>query len=212
MIPEIATSDKIDAIRFNKFDPTQVAYQYSLHQKTLSLCDAGFASTDPLADAMRQLDKRAFVVPNGFGVTHLKHSIIAKSERVRSHLNSGVLRIGYSSGTRTHQKDFVRAASAVAKIMRKYPHVIFTTFGPTLDLSEFPEFAGLEDRIEGRSLTELDYLPYETARFDINITPLEVGNIFCESKSELKYCEAALVEFPPLRVQLYLSGKLSLTG
>ena len=37
-------------------------------------------------------------------------------------------------------------------------------------------------------------LPNELARFDINLAPLEVGNQFCEAKSELKFFEAALVE------------------
>ena len=32
------------------------------------------------------------------------------------------------------------------------------------------------------------------ARFDINIAPIEVGNPFCEAKSELKFVQAALVE------------------
>ncbi len=40
----------------------------------------------------------------------------------------------------------------------------------------------------------LNGLPNELARFDINLAPLEVGNPFCEAKSELKFFEAALVE------------------
>jgi hypothetical protein len=37
-------------------------------------------------------------------------------------------------------------------------------------------------------------LPEEIVRFDISLAPLEVGNPFCESKSELKFFEAALAE------------------
>jgi SAM-dependent methyltransferase len=36
------------------------------------------------------------------------------------------------------------------------------------------------------------------ARFDINLAPLEVGNPFCEAKSELKLFEAALVDVPTI--------------
>ena len=36
------------------------------------------------------------------------------------------------------------------------------------------------------------------ARFDINLAPLEVGNLFCEAKSELKFFEAALVDVPTI--------------
>ena len=198
IVPEIANSKYIDAIRFDKLNANGVTKFYALHQKMLAICDAGFASTETLANAMRKIGKLAFVVPNGFGTHILKHSLIGLSELRYTKSASQPLRIGYSSGSRTHQKDFACAASAVAAVMRKYPQVILTTFGPTLDLSEFPEFADLKDRIEMRSLMELDYLPYETARFDINISPLEVGNIFCESKSELKYFEAALVGVPTI--------------
>ncbi len=34
------------------------------------------------------------------------------------------------------------------------------------------------------------------ARFDVNLAPLEIGNPFCEAKSELKFFEAALVDVP----------------
>ena len=37
-------------------------------------------------------------------------------------------------------------------------------------------------------------LPAEMARFDVSIAPLEVGNVFCEAKSELKYVQAALLD------------------
>jgi hypothetical protein len=42
----------------------------------------------------------------------------------------------------------------------------------------------------------LPNLPEELARYDIALAPLEVGNVFCEAKSELKYFEAALVGVP----------------
>jgi len=63
---------------------------------------------------------------------------------------------------------------------------------PILDFEEFPALRGLEDRIEWRDLVPLERLPDEVARFDINLAPLEVGNPFCEAKSELKFFEAAL--------------------
>jgi hypothetical protein len=36
------------------------------------------------------------------------------------------------------------------------------------------------------------------ARFSVNLAPLELGNPFCEAKSELKYFDAALVEVPTI--------------
>src|SRR5262249_46403433 len=40
--------------------------------------------------------------------------------------------------------------------------------------------------------------PAEIARTAINLAPLEVGNAFCEAKSELKYFEAASVRVPTI--------------
>ena len=69
---------------------------------------------------------------------------------------------------------------------------------PILDIEEFPAFRGLEDRIEWRNFVPLSRLPEEISQFDINIAPLEVGNPFCEAKSELKFFEAALVDVPTI--------------
>jgi hypothetical protein len=63
-----------------------------------------------------------------------------------------------------------------------------------LDLDEFPTLAKLAERIEWRDFVPLSELPGELARFDINLAPLEIGNPFCEAKSELKFFEAALVD------------------
>jgi glycosyltransferase involved in cell wall biosynthesis len=40
--------------------------------------------------------------------------------------------------------------------------------------------------------------PNEVARFDVNLAPLEIGNPYCEAKSELKYYQAALVGVPTI--------------
>ena len=60
--------------------------------------------------------------------------------------------------------------------------------------TEFPVLAACMHQIEWRDMVPLDRLPNEIARFDINLIPLEIGNPFCEAKSELKFFEAALVE------------------
>jgi glycosyltransferase involved in cell wall biosynthesis len=57
---------------------------------------------------------------------------------------------------------------------------------------------GLHGQIEWREFVPLDQLPNEIAQFDVNLAPLEVGNPFCEAKSELKYFEAALAGVPTI--------------
>ena len=116
----------------------------------------------------------------------------------------GLVRIGYATGTRTHQRDFSVCVDAVAEVLRKHTEcrlVLFQNPGDTaslIDTNEFPELRGIESQIEWRRAVPLAELPLEVARFDINLAPLEVGNPFCESKSELKYFEAALVDVPTI--------------
>ena len=110
------------------------------------------------------------------------------------------MRLGYAAGTRTHQADFQIAAGAIGCILRERPQCRLVLFRdpayqtPIVDAAEFPAMAGLDGQIEWRDMVSLEDLPNELARFDINLAPLEVGNPFCEAKSELKYFEAALVE------------------
>ena len=69
---------------------------------------------------------------------------------------------------------------------------------PLIDTDEYPSLNGLEEQIEWRPLQPLMNLPAEMARLDINLAPLEVGNPFCEAKSELKFFDAALVNVPTI--------------
>ena len=86
---------------------------------------------------------------------------------------------------------------ALTRLFEKYPYVILVVFEGTLGLDEFPELLPYRDRIETRKLVKHADLLHEIGRFDINIAPLEL-NPYCESKSELKYFEAALLKIPTI--------------
>jgi len=193
--PDLADARYIDAIRFRGLNPDAVKAWYEGYKRTLLLCDFGFASTEPLAEEMRKLGKEAFVLPNGLGRGTLVNATAALVSRGMQEQMARV-RIGYASGTPTHQRDFAVVAPVIAKLLAARPEVTFTTFAACLELDEFPELRPVMDQVEFRSLVELDQLPYEIARFDINIAPLEQGNPFCEAKSELKYFEAAILGIP----------------
>lgn len=198
--PDLATAQYIDAIRFNKADPQKVSEHYSQIVDAMAAADFCTASTSELAWQMRRSPRRrpTFVIPNGYD-----REVYMKSRQAsRSRPKDGLIRIGYASGSRTHQADFRQCASAVATALKEYPNARLVLFRRnelvTLDLEEFPEFHGLEDRVEWRPFVELRNLPLEVGRFDINLAPLEAGNPFCESKSELKIFEAALCETPTI--------------
>ncbi len=110
------------------------------------------------------------------------------------------VRIGYASGTRTHQRDFAEAAVAVARVLAQRPSCRLVLFRahdskePVVNPGEFAVLDPFVEQIEWRDLVPLEGLPDELVRFDISLAPLEFGNPFCEAKSELKFFEAALVE------------------
>jgi glycosyltransferase involved in cell wall biosynthesis len=199
--PEIAKTGIIDGIRTQNLTEDDVAGYYKLIHSAFWKSEACLCTTEFLASKSRAAGKPAVVIPNGFDErTFLASRLEARKRRASA--GDGLLRIGYAGGSPTHQKDFALAADAVASVLRDHGHarlVLFrnaATGAPLVDLSEFPVFAGLGDRVEWRASVALGELPSEIARFDINLAPLETGNPFCEAKSELKFFEAALVDVP----------------
>ena len=204
--PGIAKMRIIDGIRTQGLTEEAVAEHFGGSQRSLLAADFCTAPTKTLAARMQVFHKPTHVIPNGFDRETYKTSRLALAGR-KSQAGDGKIRIGYAGGSWTHQKDFLQASAAVARILRKHPHSLLVLFVQItddeirrclLEMGEYPEFAGLETRIEWRKLVPLRRLPEELARFDINLAPLETGNVFCEAKSELKYFEAALVEVPTI--------------
>lgn len=196
--PEIANVKVIDGIRSQNLSESHTAELYTRFREVLDQVDACFCSTMELADQIRELGKVAYVLPNGFDYESFavaRHAM----RRWRATRQDRLIRIGYASGTLTHQRDFVVAAESLARVLAEHANcrlVLFRKPGigdALLDIDEFPCFRLVTKQIEWREMVSLAELPYEVARFDINLAPLEVGNIYCEAKSELKFFEAALV-------------------
>jgi GT2 family glycosyltransferase/glycosyltransferase involved in cell wall biosynthesis/SAM-dependent methyltransferase len=192
--PELAQEEVIDGIRSQELPTSTVEDHFRRIRSTLIRADHCTSPTRALTLQIRRLNRPASVIPNGFdrGTIELARSIRKRGNGV----NDSLIRIGYASGSRTHQRDLAVASRAIAAILRENADVRLVLFRNTVDLAEFPEFYAIENQIEWRNLVSVENLPSEYARFDINIAPLEVGNEFCESKSELKYFEAALVNVP----------------
>jgi glycosyltransferase involved in cell wall biosynthesis len=199
--PELAKFEFIDGIRTQFLTEKVVADFYALVQQTLLAADACLSPTVFLTERMQRFGKPGFVLPNGFDATTKRVSAAAVAARHASGASKW-RRIGYAGGTRTHQKDFAVIATPLAALLREHPNTRLVLFRrahtPCLDIAEFPALSGLEAQIEWREMVGLEELPWELARFDINLAPLEVNNPYCEAKSELKFFEAALVEVPTI--------------
>ncbi len=195
--PELATTKVIDGIRTQNLSEASVRAFYTDVRLLLLKADRCTAPTIPLVREMRDFHKAATVIPNGFDRGTFERTRSAMRAR-RAAPEDGLLRIGYAAGSRTHQRDLATASRAIAAVLSDHPNARLVLFRRTVILEEFPELEAVQDQVEWRDLVPMEELPSEYARFDINIAPLEVGNRFCEAKSELKFFEAALVGVPTL--------------
>jgi len=163
--------------------------------KTMQLCNAATASTFALKTEIEKRGKPAYVLPNSIGAKPLE---LAKSMRkappslTAPHAR---VRVAYFSGTKTHQRDFIECAEAVRRVLAEQSQVEFLIVGH-LDLpSEFDAFQG---RVICKPLMPYQDMLKELATVDVNLAPLELGNIFTDCKSELKVFEAALFGIPTI--------------
>jgi glycosyltransferase involved in cell wall biosynthesis len=199
--PELARNVLIDGIRSQRLSELDVQRFYVRVNQSVRAADLCSCTTAELASHLRLFKKPAFVVPNCWDEDAWARARAAVRARAQAS-DDGLVRIGYASGTRTHQKDFAVAVGAIARVLRANPQCRLVLFkdpasGEGIVIAdEFAELAELGAQIEWRDKVALVDLPAEIARFDINLAPLEVGNPFCEAKSELKYWEAALAGVP----------------
>ena len=199
--PAFARVPVIDGIRSQGLTEDEVQGFYLRVQQTMQTAEFCSATTPFLTGHVRRWRKPSFVLPNGFDETTWRAARLAVRAR-RNQGSDGLLRLGYAGGSRTHQKDFAIVAGALTRILAERPECRLVLFRREslncLDLDEFPDLFRLSGQVEWRQLVPVHELPGELARFDINLAPLEVGNPFCESKSELKFFEAALAGVPTI--------------
>ncbi len=152
-------------------------------------------STDYLARKLREEGKRVFVVKNKLS----KQDVMWADEALKNQQSainnqqSETVRLAYFSGTPSHNKDFATIAPVLERLFAKYPQVRLVLAGP-LDVNDtLNQFSAQIERVAFAPRQEHFY---NIAQVDINLAPLEIGNPFCESKSELKWFEAAIVSVP----------------
>lgn len=160
-------------------------------RETLLLCDYGTCTTRALASRFERLGKSCSVIPNT--INDLQLGLAQEIKKSKPASVGSKVKIGYFSGTRTHEKDFMEASDALYEVLVNNTEVEFHLVG-ILDLD--PKFSAFGDRIVRQPL--MDYL--EMLRYlsgmDINLAPLEMNNVFTAGKSELKVFEAGLLGIP----------------
>lgn len=176
-------------------EPEQDAWLESArgHRRLMAVADFCLTPTLALAEQARRVNPQVRVVENGFCPELLALSDLWRSSRDLS--ANGGLRLGYASGTVTHEADFATIVQPLTEALNRQPNLGFTLVG-SLNLAAYEDLLPAS-QVERRPLVEHVNLAYELARFDINLIPLQASP-FCDAKSPLKYFEAALVGVPSI--------------
>ena len=155
--------------------------------RTASFCDAIIGSSPGLIAAAEDLGLPGFLLRNSTG------SLLEDISQRCSTGAGDAPRMGYFSGTDTHDGDLAAIAPALAGAMKEIPALGLTLGGP---LRIPPILRPLEHRIDQVPLLGWSELPAELARMQVNLAPLETSGRFNASKSDVKFLEAALVGVP----------------
>ena len=185
--------------------------------ETLKLCDGAITTTEELATELRKFVPRVYVNRNtaseamrdyseiaiyrrdilpAFKREDVKHCDLKIYDRAvarqKERAESSEVRIGYFSGSITHNDDFQLVMPAIVSVMRKRGNVKLLLMG---ELSLPDELVPFGDRIISVPFSDWRRMPNIIASCDINIAPLR-DTLFNRAKSENKWVEAALVKVP----------------
>ncbi len=150
-------------------------------------------TTTFLADKLREKGKQVFIVPNKLSEADVRIADEIRKKQETRNKKQGGTTMSYFSGSASHNKDFATITEPLLSILGKYPETRLAIYGP-LDLDA--RFDALGSRVEKIPYTPREKHLKNVAIADINLAPLQIGNPFCEAKSELKFFEAGILGVP----------------
>lgn len=162
------------------------------YRTTMEACDAYIGSTEALcAHAREVVGLPAFRFPNGVGLELGRLSDL-EVDRDRA---PGPIRIGYLSGTDTHDHDWRFVEPAIVRFLDHDPTAELWLGGLLRTTEALQPY---EHRTRRLPLVPWIELPGVLRDLDVNLAPLEPGSRFNEAKSAIKWLESALVGTPTI--------------
>jgi len=160
------------------------------YRTTMEACDSYVGSTQALCERATEVTGLpSFRFANGVGLDLAK---ISDREVNRARV-PGPLRIGYFSGTKTHDADWAMIEPAVVELLGSHPEIELWVGGL---LNTGPGLDPFGARVVRLPMLPWNELPGRLRDLDINLAPLVPDSPFNEAKSAIKWLEAALVETP----------------
>ncbi len=161
------------------------------YRRTLDACDAFLATSAPLVAAAAAAGAHTYLHPAGLSTRELALGDAAASMKATT--SDGTVRLGYFSGTATHDDDVATIAPALRNVLRRDSRVRLVVTGPVALDPLLDEYAA---RIDRHPLVPWPQLPERVAAVDVNLAPLAWDDPFVAAKGAVKYLEAAAVGVP----------------
>ena len=187
--PDIIHPEDIKDKDFNYWSMNSMSFR-----QALSEADAAILTTKPLVRSASELCAKTFELPNTLDDSLAAYAAVAERLPKPSEAD-GKIRIGFMSGTATHERDFRVVAPVLAEILGHRPDALLVIVG-ALDVLSHAELDPFRDRIEMRPRVPLNELLDEMARIDIHISPLEMDYPLCHCKSAIRVNFAGAVGVP----------------
>ena len=187
------TDDLAGAPALDHPDPRVVdGYRQSVegHERCLAASDAFLGSTPELVDAAAGSGRPGYCLANGLSD---RLSALSKRAQRREWSGGGPVRLGFFSGTDTHDADLGMIAPALEEVLERLSDTSLVLAGPVLTPPALERFGA---RVQRWPFMAWNELPARLASLDVNLAPLDTARPFNLGKSEVKWIEAAAVGVP----------------
>ena len=209
----------IDDLVFDTLYTDQLSYTKGLphHEKEnydanvrnygymLENCDGAITSTNQLQKELKKYQSKVLLNRN----LASDELISISSQFLKDYSQvSDVVKIGYFSGSISHNENFELIKPAIKQLLKKYSNVQLHIVG-ILDIPK--DMKPFENQIVTHDYVGWDKLPVLISEVDINLAPL-VDSIFNRAKSEIKWIEAALVKVPTVASKIGAFSDMVIDG
>ena len=181
---QLSYTQGLNSVEKGNYDAGVRNYGYMLEN-----CDGAITSTNQLQEELKKYQSKVLLNRN----LASDELISISSQFIKDYSQvSDIVKIGYFSGSISHNENFELIKPAIKQLLTKYSNVQLHIVG-ILDIPK--DMKPFENQIVTHDYVDWDKLPVLISEVDINLAPL-VDSIFNRAKSEIKWIEAALVKVP----------------
>ena len=209
----------IDDLVFDTLYTDQLSYTQGLSEKEkgnydagvrnygkmLAACDGVITSTNQLKEELLKY-KDSVLLNRNLASSEL---IAVSSQFLKEDFGTDDrIKIGYFSGSISHNENFELIKPAIKEVLDNYPFVELHIVGH-LDIPQ--DMKPYTQRIIVHDYVDWKALPQLISQVDINLAPL-VDSVFNRAKSEIKWIEAALVKVPTIASHIGAFADMMIDG